>query len=182
MKVIGIVGLPASGKGEFSRIALSLGIPVIVMGDVIRTAVRDAGLPLTDKNLGETAGRIRADQGMDAIARLCVPVVRGREDPLVIIDGIRGDSEVKVFRESFPGFVLIRIDSPFGIRLGRIAGRGRSDDSPDRDVLKARDEREQAWGLGKALLDADYRIDNDGSLESFIRKVMAHLEKVKEVP
>ena len=32
MKVIGVVGLPASGKGEFSRIAAGLGIPVVVMG------------------------------------------------------------------------------------------------------------------------------------------------------
>ena len=182
MKVVGIVGLPASGKGEFSRIAISLGIPVIVMGDVIRKAVQDAGLPCTDKNLGETAGRIRAEHGMDAIARLCVPEVRGQEAPLVIVDGIRGDSEVQVFRDSFPGFVLVRIDAPFGTRASRITSRGRPDDNPDGDALKARDEREQAWGLGKALLGADYRIDNDGSLESFIRKVMAFLEKVKVVP
>lgn len=174
--------MPASGKGEFSRIAVSLGIPVIVMGDVIRKAVQDSGRPLTDKNLGETAGRLRAEHGMDAIARLCVPEIRGLEAPLVIVDGIRGDSEVRVFRDSFPGFVLVRIDAPFGTRLSRIAGRGRSDDNLDEDALKARDEREQAWGLGKALLGADYRIDNDSSLESFIKHVMALLEKVKGLP
>jgi dephospho-CoA kinase len=159
-----------------------LGIPVIVMGDVIRKAVQDSGRPLTDKNLGETAGRLRAEHGMDAIARLCVPEIRGLEAPLVIVDGIRGDSEVRVFRDSFPGFVLVRIDAPFGTRLSRIAGRGRSDDNLDEDALKARDEREQAWGLGKALLGADYRIDNDSSLESFIKHVMALLEKVKGLP
>ena len=119
---------------------------------------------------------------MDAIARLCVPEIRSQEAPLVIVDGIRGDSEVQVFRDSFPGFVLVRIDAPFGTRLSRIAGRGRSDDNLDEDALKARDEREQAWGLGKALEGADYRIDNDSSLESFIRHVMALLEKVKGLP
>ena len=182
MKVVGIVGLPASGKGEFSRIALSMGIPVIVMGDVIRKAVQDQGLQLTDKNLGETAGRIRAENGMDAIARLCVPEIRDQKAPLVIVDGIRGDSEVQVFRDSFAGFVLVRIDSAFETRLRRIAGRGRSDDNLDGNALKARDEREQAWGLSKALLGADYRIDNDSDLESFFRQVMALLEKVKELP
>ena len=44
MKVIGVVGLPASGKGEFSKIAAGMGIPVIVMGDMIRKAVSEAGL------------------------------------------------------------------------------------------------------------------------------------------
>ena len=33
MKVIGIVGYPASGKGEFSDTAKALGIPVFGMGD-----------------------------------------------------------------------------------------------------------------------------------------------------
>ncbi|HQC34822.1 MAG TPA: AAA family ATPase, partial [Methanoculleus sp.] len=45
MKVIGIVGMPASGKGEVSRIARDLGIPVVVMGDAIREKVKEAGLP-----------------------------------------------------------------------------------------------------------------------------------------
>ncbi len=45
MKVIGIVGMPASGKGEASRIARDLGIPVVVMGDAIRERVKEAGLP-----------------------------------------------------------------------------------------------------------------------------------------
>ena len=40
MKVIGIVGMPASGKGEVSRIARDLGIPVVVMGDAIREKVK----------------------------------------------------------------------------------------------------------------------------------------------
>jgi dephospho-CoA kinase len=182
MKVVGIVGLPASGKGEFSRIALSMGIPVIVMGDVIRKAVEEAGLPLTDRNLGETAGRMRAENGMDAIARLCIPEIRSQKAPLVIVDGIRGDSEVRVFRESFPGFVLVRIDSPFETRLHRIGSRGRPDDNLDSRALKVRDEREQEWGLSRALEGADYRIDNDGSLESFIRHVMMLLERVKELP
>jgi len=32
LRVIGVVGLPASGKGEFSRIAREMGVPVVVMG------------------------------------------------------------------------------------------------------------------------------------------------------
>ena len=43
MKVIGVVGLPASGKGEFSKIAAEWE-PVIVMGDMIRNAVKRKGL------------------------------------------------------------------------------------------------------------------------------------------
>ena len=51
MQVIGVVGFPASGKGEFSRIAKEMKIPVVNMGDVVRKAVTDAGLALNDKNI-----------------------------------------------------------------------------------------------------------------------------------
>ncbi|HJK29707.1 MAG TPA: AAA family ATPase, partial [Methanocorpusculum sp.] len=61
MKVIGVVGYPASGKGEFSQIAAGLGIPVVVMGDIIRRQVSAQGLDLTDENIGATARKLRED-------------------------------------------------------------------------------------------------------------------------
>ena len=87
MKVIGVVGLPASGKGEFSKIAADMGIPVIVMGDMIRRAVKEAGLEPDDTNFGATANRLRAEQGMDAIAQLCIPEIKKQSAPLVLVDG-----------------------------------------------------------------------------------------------
>ena len=77
MKVIGVVGLPASGKGEFSKIAKELGIPVIVMGDMIRKAVSEAGLEPDDANFGATANRLRAEGGMDASNMLKPALARG---------------------------------------------------------------------------------------------------------
>ncbi|MDD4253733.1 MAG: AAA family ATPase, partial [Methanoculleus horonobensis] len=84
MKVIGIVGMPASGKGEVSKIARDLGIPVVVMGDAIRERVKETGLPLTDANLGAVAGGLRADLGMDAIARITIPAIEATAAPVVL--------------------------------------------------------------------------------------------------
>jgi dephospho-CoA kinase len=177
MKVIGVVGLPASGKGEFSKIAAGMGIPVIVMGDRIRAAVTAAGLEPNDTNFGATANRLRAENGMDAIARLCIPEIRKQTAPLVLVDGIRGDAEVALFRRHFPGFILISIDSSFENRLARIATRARSDDFTSADALRNRDERELKWGLGKALEDADLHISNDGTLEEFSREVQRLIDR-----
>lgn len=167
MRVIGVVGMPASGKGEFSRIAQEAGIPVIVMGDMIRKAVREAGLEPNDTNFGATANRLRAERGMDAIAQLCVPEIRSLDAPLVLVDGIRGDTEVALFRKNFAGFTLISIESPFDKRLARIAARARSDDFTTADALRNRDERELGWGLGNALKQADIHIKNEGTLGEF---------------
>jgi len=178
MKVIGVVGLPASGKGEFSRIAAGMGIPVIVMGDMIRRAVTEAGLEPTDANFGMTANRLRADGGMDAIARLCVPEIRLQKAPLVLVDGIRGDTEVALFKKEFTGFQLISIDSSFEKRLARIAARARSDDFTSPDALRNRDSREIGWGLGKALEIADIHVKNEGTLDEFagtVKKLLGEL-------
>jgi dephospho-CoA kinase len=172
MKVIGVVGLPASGKGEFSKIATGMGVPVIVMGDVIRNAVKEGGLDPIDANLGAMANKLRTERGMDAIAHLCVPEIQRQTAPLVLVDGIRGDAEVAMFRRIFPGFTLISIDSSFETRLARIKERGRSDDFESADKLRARDLREMGWGLGTALKDADVHLSNEGTLAAFL--VAAH--------
>jgi len=182
MKVFGVVGLPASGKGEFSKIAADLGVPVVVMGDVIRNAVKDAGLAPTDANLGATASRLRAEHGMDAIAILCVDLIKTQDAPLVLVDGIRGDAEVRVFRQYFPGFRLVAIETSFEIRLERLRERKRSDDVGSAEGLKTRDEREKGWGLERALAMADVRINNDGTLEEFTKKVTGFVRALEQEP
>ena len=175
MKVIGIVGMPASGKGEVSRVARDLGIPVVVMGDAIREQVRAAGLPLTDANCGAIAGKLRADLGTDAIARITIPIIEETGAPVVLVDGIRGDYEVATFKEHFPEFTLIGIVSSFETRYRRLAERGRSDDFLTVEELHLRDERELGWGLGRALEEADCLITNEGTLEEFTSEVRALL-------
>ena len=182
MKVIGVVGMPASGKGEFSRIAQEMGIPVIVMGDMIRKAVQEAGLEPNDTNFGATANRLRAERGMDAIAQLCVPEIKHQLSPLVLVDGIRGDTEVALFRKNFPGFTLISIESSFEDRLARIAARARSDDFTTAGALHNRDERELGWGLGHALEQADVRLENEGTLAEFSGAVQHLIRQLRDDP
>jgi len=180
MRVIGVVGLPASGKGEFAKIAAEQGVPVITMGDVIRAAVRGQGIAPTDASMGAIANRFRAERGMDAIAQLCLPVIQKQSAPVVLVDGIRGDSEVRLFKEHFPGFTLIAIESSFEKRLERLGIRGRSDDTTTAATLRARDERELGWGLAAALAMADYRLNNDGNLAAFTASVRRMLKRCLE--
>jgi dephospho-CoA kinase len=159
-----------------------MGIPVIVMGDMIRKAVGEAGLEPTDTNFGAMANRLRAEGGMDAIARLCIPELRKQSAPLVLVDGIRGDAEVALFRHHFSGFVLVSIDSSFENRLARIAARARSDDFTSADALRNRDEREMKWGLFAALKSADLHVSNEGTLDDFTGAVHSLLEQIGRDP
>jgi len=178
MIVVGVVGYPASGKGEFSNIAKIQGIPVVVMGDMIRRKVMENGLPLTDENIGNTARELRAELGMDAIAILTANEIKKIMPKIVIIDGIRGDAEVKYFRSVFSEFHLLAITASFETRLLRMKNRGRSDDTTTPETLCSRDEREESFGLARAMSLADTKIENESTREEFIAKIKTYLENI----
>nr|WP_319538399.1 dephospho-CoA kinase [uncultured Methanospirillum sp.] len=181
MKVIGIVGMPGSGKGEFSAVSAELGIPVVVMGDVIREEVKKEGLPPVDANMGVVARRLREQYGMAAIAHVCIPVIESQNSPMVLIDGIRGDAEVREFAEHFPDFILIAIDSSLETRFERLKVRGRSDDLNDISELSSRDERESSFGLREAMNLATMRVENTGTLTEYQKTVRSTLEQIAGV-
>ena len=178
MKVVGVVGYPASGKGEFSEIAGELGIPVVVMGDMIRRKVVEEGLALTDDNIGSAARKLRGKHGMDAVAILTAEEIRKIDPTVVVIDGIRGDAEVTYFRSVFSDFSLLAITACFETRLLRMKNRGRSDDTITQETLRSRDEREESFGLARAVSLADIKIENESSREEFAAHIRSYLENL----
>ena len=174
MKLIAFVGMPASGKSEAAAIARSLDIPVINMGDVVREETSKCGLPPTDENIGGTGTALRREEGLDAVAKRCVPRIP-LSSRVVVVDGIRNIEEVNYFKKTFgDDFKLIAIHTPFELRFERVKRRSRSDDMGSMEELKRRDEREKGWGLHKAIEMADVTIENTDTIEKF-RKQMEQL-------
>ena len=174
IQVLAFVGAPASGKTEAASVAKALGIPIITMGDVVRAELRRRGLPLSDENAGRIASELRAQEGMDAIAKRCIPEVRAiaGKKAVIVIDGIRGISEVETFKKEFgTDFTLVRVDAPLNLRYERIKTRGRGDDSLSIEEFKAREERENGWGMGEAMKNADMVITNTGSRGLFKEQI-----------
>ncbi|MET1123669.1 MAG: AAA family ATPase [Archaeoglobaceae archaeon] len=181
MRVIAFVGYPLSGKTTAAEVAREMGIPVVVMGDVVREEAAKRNLPMTDENLGKIAEELRKKHGMDAIAKLCIPKIREalKEKGVVVVDGVRSIDEVKRFREVFgDDFVLIAIEAADDVRLERARRRMRSDDAMTVEELKRRDEREEKWGLREAMKLANFTVENTGSIEDFRAKVRELLKRL----
>lgn len=170
MRVIGVVGMPGSGKSEAAAVARELDIPVVTMGDVIRQEAVERGLdPKTEH--GRVAQQLREEGGKAAIADHSLPGIRDalEESDVVLVDGIRSDAEVEVFEDEFEeDFTLVEVYAPFEVRRERIETRSR-DASEDEggESLEDRDRRELGFGMGKAIEDADQRIENTDSLAAF---------------
>jgi len=181
MKIIAFVGLPLSGKSTAANVARKLGIPVVVMGDVVREEVRRRGMELSDENAGKVATELREKDGMDAIAKRCIPIIKNISGSIVVIDGIRSIVEVECFKKEFgDDFVLINIESDINKRLERALRRKRPDDVKTLEELKKRDERELSWNMDKAIQMSDLTIKNDTGYKRFINEVEKLLKELSK--
>jgi len=177
MTVIGLVGLPGSGKSEAASVARDLDIPVITMGDVIRRECRDRGLDPASHH-GEVAQALREENGPGAIAERSLPLIEEalEEADAAVVEGIRSDVEVERFQEAFgEAFTLVSVEAPFDVRKDRIDTRGRDDTAAE--SLQERDERELGFGMGEAMDRADVVVGNAGSLAAFHDRIRELLSR-----
>ena len=188
IQILAFVGAPAAGKTVAAAVAKEMSIPIITMGDVIRGELQRRKLSLSDANAGRVANELREREGMDAIARRCIPRIKDITDitdkegkrakkPIIVIDGIRGIAEVETFEKEFgTDFILVRIEAPLTLRYNRIKTRGRGDDLLNIEEFKEREEREKRWGMEEAMEKAEKVITNEGSLEEFKEEIKRILD------
>lgn len=182
MRVIGTVGLPGSGKGEAAAVAREEGIPVVTMGDVIREACRERGLDPAEHH-GDVARALREEEGEAAIAARSLPRVEAalEDADVVLVDGLRAPVEVERFEAALgDDFHVVSIEAPFEVRAARLADRDRDLSDADREALREREERELDFGMGEVMADADLRVENVGSLDSFRERVRRLLREGPE--
>lgn len=179
MTVLGVTGMPGSGKGLVAGVARNLGFKVIRMGDVIREEAEKREAPI-----GETAVRLRKEYDDFIVARRCMEKIKSLErinysktdkndlkgntkSRLYIIEGIRSPFEVEMFRKNFRNFKVISVNSTPATRFKRLFNRQRSDDSYLKTDFKKRDKRELKFGIGEVIATSDYIIVNESSKKKF---------------
>ena len=87
--VVGIAGMPGSGKATIKEFAQEMGYSMVVMGDEIREEAKRRKLKPTPENLGQLMLKLREEEGPAVVARRCVPKTESAEEKVVIVDGIR---------------------------------------------------------------------------------------------
>lgn len=201
MKIIGFVGMPGSGKSVASDVARSMGLKVVVMGDIIRQEASRLGLKPSDENLGNVGNMLRAKEGPEAVARRTLEAASGEK--IAVIDGLRSEIEADFFRANAEEFHLVEVIAPADTRMKWLTSRGRSDDPGagarvgERDskivascrdgenerqnaaeAMERRECRELGWGMYEAMKVADLRLPNEGDLEEFRASVRRLLEEL----
>ena len=180
MKIIGISGLPGSGKSIVAEMGSEKGAKIVSMGDIIREEAQKR-----DESTKETAINLRKEFGDYIVAELTIKKIKEIEnngfDNLIIVEGIRSPFEVKLFKNNFEEFKIISVFTNPKTRFERLKERNRSDDSEDFDVFLQRDERELNFGIGTVIALSDYIIINHSNLEHFKREIKRFYKKLDTI-
>ena len=108
MKVIGVSGMPGSGKSFISDKAIERGAIIVSMGDIIREEAEKRG-----ETTGETAVNLRKEHGEYIVSELTIQKIKNLESEgqeKIVVEGIRSHHEVDLFKENFKDFFIILIE------------------------------------------------------------------------
>ncbi len=177
-QVVGLAGMPGSGKSLVVHVARDLGYDIVVMGDVIRDETIKRGLKLTPQNVGTVMLQLRAEAGNAVVASKCVPKIEEQSASKVLVDGLRSLHEADVFKEHFQKFTLVAVHASPETRFNRLFSRRRSDDPDGWEVFHERDMRELTVGLGNTIAMAEQLIVNDNSFEHVKASIKEALERI----
>ncbi|MDR0900882.1 MAG: nucleoside monophosphate kinase [Methanobrevibacter sp.] len=172
MKILGISGLPGSGKSLISEIAKEKGAIIVNMGDIIREESKKRKI-----STGETAIELRKEQGDYVVAKLTIEKIKDttlkdrQHDSFFLIEGIRSPYEVELFKKNFDNFKIVSVYASPETRFNRLKDRKREDDSLDYKVFKERDDREIGFGINKVIENSDYLINNEDDLNSYKNQI-----------
>lgn len=177
--VIGLAGMPGSGKSLVLNTALESGYTIVVMGDIIREETTKRGLEPNPANMGQVMLKLREEEGKGVVAKACIPRIDNAKGQKVFVDGLRSLEEAEEFKKNFPSFTLMAIHSSPETRFGRLLRRKRSDDPADWKTFHERDSRELGVGLGNTIAMAEHIIVNEQDINTTRKSIRETFRKVE---
>lgn len=159
MKILVVVGMPASGKNIARVVAAAKGIAYFATGDLVRAEVKNRGA-LGAEQTARISTELRGRDGM-GVTRLALEAALGCGKQVAFMEGMRSWPEVELIREHAEA-VVIAFLAPRSMRKQRVVARGRDDDSAA--SFAERDWREVEYGTAVPVALADEYILNTGSL------------------
>lgn len=180
--IIGVTGTKASGKGILCEILKEKGFTYSSTSDRVREEAVERGFQnYSIKDLQDIANDMRERLGSGILAKKTLEKLKGEAN--MIIDGIRNPGEIEELKKQ--GAIIIAVDAPQKQRFERLVGRARASDPKDWEGFLAMESRDLGEGeentgqqTQRCMEISDYRIENDGTLETLKQKIEYLLMKL----
>jgi dephospho-CoA kinase len=162
--------MAGSGKSLCARHLEQRGFFQFRFGSIVTDEVLRRGWPLTPESERSVREEFRRDEGMDAIAKRALPILKAElaRRRSIVIDGLYSFSEYKLLRQEFGAtMVVVAVVAPRLLRYARLAAR------PERSLTaaeaEARDYAEiEFLEKGGPIAMADFTILNDSTTASVL--------------
>lgn len=178
LKIIIITGMPGAGKSEVASAFHNAGIPLIIMGDVIRQETRNRGLETNPENTKKVMLELRELHGLGAVATRCLDSLCKHESDIIVIEGCRSIAEIDVFDDYAEEVIVVCVHTSPKIRYSRLQERNREDAPSNWEVFRERDIREVSVGLGAVIALSDIMLINEGTIDQIRKSSKELVEKL----
>jgi dephospho-CoA kinase len=179
-RALALVGMPGAGKSLCARHLESKGYFQYRFGSIVVDEVARRGLPLNPENERFIREALRANEGMDAIARRALPILREalEHHACIVIDGLYSWSEYKTLRAELGGeLIVVAVVSERALRYARLAERVERPLSSDEAERRDYQEIEMLEKGGPIAL-ADYTLLNNTTRNALLDALDALIEQL----
>ncbi len=185
--VLVVVGLQGSGKTAVANMLRKRGFNVIEIGDIWRELVKKAGIPMEDtKATREFTMQLREKEGKDVYARYACERIKNSKK--VVIMGVRSTYEMDYIKDNLKDVKVLALEAPLQVRFERMRDRGKPEDPKNMEEfiwLEERnnrgfmaDKKEEEHGLLVLIKNADYIVQNTGSMTKLEEELDIALKKI----
>jgi dephospho-CoA kinase len=179
-RALALVGMPGAGKSLCAKHLEARGFFQYRFGSIVVDEVLRRGLPLTPENERVVREELRTHEGMDAIARRALPLLKAALETYtsIVIDGLYSWSEYKLLRRELGAtMIVVAIVSPRPLRYDRLMHREERpltlEEAERRDWLEIENLEK-----GGSIAIADYTLVNDGDADELLAQLDRLIEQL----
>jgi dephospho-CoA kinase len=180
-QVLGVLGMPGSGKSLLAGLLIQSGVPVVRLGQFIVQEVRDRNLPHTSAGEAVVRGDLREREGDEVLAKRALQWLASHHtEPFVALDGVYSPQEDRLLRSSLgDDYFTLAVVCDRAVRYRRLAGRMHR--PLERAEAEERDRHElEILRKGDPIVLSDYFCLNNADptkyLVTALDSIAAHLE------
>lgn len=180
--IIGFTGLIASGKDVCKKyLEDNYGASSHRFSSMLRDVLTRLYLPITRENMQNISLDLRRRFGEDVLAKVITADVKNDLTDIVVVDGIRRLADIKELK-NLTNFHLISIDADAKIRYSRVIMRQENigDANKTFEEFINEESQEAESEIPKVMSEAQWTIDNNGSLEDVYRQLDQTISAIKK--
>ncbi len=176
-QVIGLVGLPGSGKNEVAKYLNEMGFEYFSLSDTLRNILSYLEMNHKRKPLEDIGDILRENLGGEVLARGTKLQIDKVVNQNCVVDGIRNPAEIKFLRDQL-GAKIIGVTINSEKMFKNIKDRDRPGDPKSLEEFEKMVARELGVGesesglqVEKCLEMADFVIENNGTVEDLRKDI-----------